>query len=47
MNGRKAKKIRKQVYWNMADIRSYVKDANGTVRNTGLRKKYLEAKRVK
>jgi hypothetical protein len=47
MNGRKAKAIRKRVYGNMADIRSYTKDEKGTVRNTGLRKKYLEVKRAK
>ena len=47
MRGSKAKNIRKKIYGDLSHrTRTYIKDNRGTIRNTGKRKEYLEAKKV-
>lgn len=46
MRGTKAKRIRREVYGDMADVRKFFRNTKtGQIRCSGLRDKYQQAKR--
>ena len=46
MNGKKAKKLRKEVYGDMSPrVKHYARMKNGQIVNAGLRYKYQKAKK--
>ena len=47
MRGTKAKRIRREIYGDFSHrARDYEVDKYGTIRNTGKRREYLDAKRM-